>query len=408
MIGTGGAVLFLLLALIGLATGALLLLIVGVMALLVIGGSWVWSCVSIERLSYHRTLGQPRVFAGDAINLTISITNRKPVPLTWVHLGDRLPRGIEVTEVADFTDSPFRKLQLAERTSLGSYERVRWTYQVRCPHRGVYTLGPARIETGDPFGLFPRQKDIPELDFLVVYPRVVPMPELMFPAKWPLGDRQGKRRLYQDPARPSGVRTYEPGDPWKYIDWKATARRNSLQVKIFEPGSSLLTILAANIDTTGIPYGGSIPKHLERIMTVTASLARDALAEGRSVGFISNGKSVLYERPMSVPAGRSRDQLPLILEALAMVTPYTNTAIEEQLLKTVRTLPAGATMILITSLITPGLRRALELLLSQGKAPILLWVAESPPEDLPAGIDWRDLHFYLTSLEGGERYGSDA
>jgi uncharacterized protein (DUF58 family) len=399
MIGAGGAVLFLLLGLIGLAAGAPLLLIVGGMALLVIGGAWLWSRVSLERLTYQRTLTQGRVFAGEEISLSVSLTNRKPVPLGWVRLEDGLPEGLKITEIAAGATSPFQKLHISERTSLGSYERVRWTYRVRCPHRGIYTLGPAKLETGDPFGLFPRQMDLPDPDFLVVYPRIIPMPELMLPARWPLGDRRGSQRLHQDPARPSGVREYQPGDPWKYMDWKATARRNSLQVKIFEPGSSLLTLLLANIDTTGIPYGGSIPQHLERVMTVTASLAQDALAASRSVGFISNGKSVLYERPMSVPPGRSREQLPLILEALAMVTPYVGAPMEEQLLKAVRTLPAGATTVLITAIITPGLRHALELLLRQGRAPLVLWVAGWAPEDLPQGIEWRDLHYYLTTQE---------
>ena len=406
MIGTGGAVLFLILGLIGLATGAPVLLVVGGMALLVIGGAWLWSRLSIERLTYQRTLTQGRVFAGDEVALSVALTNRKPVPLAWVRLGDSLPEGLEITEIAATRTFPFQKLRLAERASLGAYERIRWTYRVRCPHRGVYSLGPARLDTGDPFGLFPRQTHLPDSDFLVVYPRIVPMPELMLPARWPLGDRKGSQRLHQDPARPGGIREYQPGDPWKYIDWKATARRNSLHVKIFEPGSSLLTVLLANIDTTGVPYGGSIPKHLERVLTVTASLTQDALAAGRGVGFISNGKSVLYERPMSVPPGRSREQLPLILEALAMVTPYVGAPMEEQLLKAVRNLPAGATTVLITAIITPGLRHALELLLRQGRAPLVLWVAEWPPENLPLGIEWRDLHYYLATQE--KEHGADA
>jgi len=38
--------------------------------------------------------------------------------------------------------------------SLRWYERVRIQYRIQCQERGYYRLGPARVISGDIFGLF--------------------------------------------------------------------------------------------------------------------------------------------------------------------------------------------------------------------------------------------------------------
>ena len=399
MLGSAWVFLFLFLVAIGLAATSGVLVAIGSMGLLVAVGAWMWGRVAPARLSYRRVLGQGRAFPDEEVTLAIELTNRKRIPLAWVQIEDDFPEGLEITERPLEVTSRPRLWNLSHRTSIGPYERVRWSYRVRCARRGVYRLGPAHLRTGDVFGLFPQHVNLADQDSLLVYPRTVPLPELGLPARWPVGDRRGAQRLYQDPARPAGVRDYQPGDPMKHVDWKATARRNTLQVKVFEPGASLLTVALANVDTVGSPYGGAIPRHLERVVTVAASMCREALAAGQSVGMITNGKSVLYERPMSVPPGRNRQQLPLIFEALAMVTPFVGSLMEEELVTAARRLPPGATTVLITAVLTQELRHALELLLGERRAPLVLWVADWEPEGWPPGIVCRNLAPYLASLE---------
>ena len=296
-----------------------------------------------------------RAFAGDEVLLRITVTNRKPIPLAWVRLMDSVPEGLELVEHPLEWDPKLLVQNLVHRVSLGAYERVRWTYRLRCTRRGLFRLGPASLRTGDIFGFFPRQRPLTEQHFILVYPRTVPLPDVGLPARWPVGDRRGARRLYQDPARPAGVRDYLPGDPVKHIDWKATARRGALQVKVFEPGASILAVPVVNVDTIGLPYGGAIPHHLERVLTTAASLTEEALGHGLNVGLITNGKSALYDHPMSVAPGRSRQQLDMVYEALAMVTPYVGSRIEEQLLMAARRLPPGVTLVLITAILTTEL-----------------------------------------------------
>ena len=399
MLGSVWGVLFLALVVMGLAGEYPVLAAVGGMGLLVAGGAWVWSRLSLERLDFERTLSANRAFAGDEVLLRITVTNRKPIPLAWVRVMDSVPEGLELVEHPLEWDPKLLVQNLVHRVSLGAYERVRWTYRLRCTRRGLFRLGPASLRTGDIFGFFPRQRALTEQDFILVYPRTVPLPDTGLPARWPVGDRRGARRLYQDPARPSGVRDYLPGDPVKHIDWKATARRGGLQVKVFEPGASILAVPVVNVDTIGVPYGGAIPHHLERVLTTAASLTEEALGHGLNVGLITNGKSALYDHPMSVAPGRSRQQLDMIYEALAMVTPYVGSPIEEQLLMAARRLPPGVTLVLVTAILTTELRQSLQLLLHEKRVPMVLWVADFEPERMPVGVPWWDLAPYLASLE---------
>ena len=105
---------------------------------------------------------------------------------------------------------------------------------------------------------------------------------------------------------------------------------------------------------------------------------------------------------MSVNPGRSRQQLDMIYEALAMVTPYVGSRIEEQLLMAARRLPPGVTLVLITAILTTELRQSLQLLLREGRVPMVLWVADFEPERMPVGVPWWDLAPYFAVAGGGE------
>ena len=392
---------FLALVLAGMLSRSPALAAMGTVGALVAAGTWLWSRASLDRLVYERRLSRHRAFPGEVVELSISLTNGKVFPLTWVTVRDDIPQGLSLLDGEVREGARPRVGDLIHNTSLAGYERVRWRYQLQCNARGLYRLGPATLRSGDPFGFFPRDRWDAAQEALLVYPQPVPLPDLHLPAKWPVGDRRGVRQLHGDASRPAGVREYEPGDPWHRVDWKATARRGALHVKVLEPGASLLTAIVTNIDTIGNPSGGYIPHHLERLATVSASLAQEALSGGQSVALFTNGKSVLFERPMSVVLGRSQQHLILILEALAMLTPFVAAPIEEMLLETRRRVPPGVTTVLVTAVMTPGLIHAIEILQRQRRAPVVLWVADNEPRGIPAGIEWRNLVPYLETLEQG-------
>ena len=399
MFGTASTVIFGILSLVGLATISASLSAVGIMGLLVSLGTWFWSRSAPQDLTYERTLSQDHAFFDEELSLAITITNNKPIPVTWIEIEDEFPEDLVILG-KDLEDSSKQGVRnLSHKVSLGPFEKIVWNYRLRCCQRGAYQIGPATLRTGDPFGFFEKWVFFPKKDSLLVYPKVVPVRLLDLDARSETGDTRGKKRLNQDTGTMKGFKEYEPGDPLKLIDWKATARHNRLLTRVLEPDNSLVAVPLLNIDTTGVPYGGFIPKNLERVITVAASITWEALSAGRSVGIVTNGKSLLHERPMSVRPGRNPKQLSLIFETFAMASSFVGSQIDHDLLITSRKLPPGATFLFITGIMNEAIQNALEILASQHREPLVLWVSDWEPEGIPDNIPWKDLSRQLSSLE---------
>ena len=64
---------------------------------------------------------------------------------------------------------------LGQVVSLSWFERARLRYRLRCNARGVFTIGPVLVRTGDPFGFAGREATLPVYDQVLVYPRIVPI-----------------------------------------------------------------------------------------------------------------------------------------------------------------------------------------------------------------------------------------
>src|SRR5204863_361308 len=82
-------------------------------------------------------------------------------------------------------------------------------------------LGPVKLRSGDPFGFGASEVTLNVYDRLLVYPRVVALESLGFPARHPFGDARDPRRLFQDPSRTAGIRPFVTGDSPRHIHWKA-------------------------------------------------------------------------------------------------------------------------------------------------------------------------------------------
>jgi len=248
-------------------------------------------------------------------------------------------------------------------------------------------LGPTRLRASDLFGLFQREQSLPEVSTLLVYPKSYPLEMLGLPRRHPLGALRGKNPLFQDMTRPAGVREYQQGDPWKRVDWKATARSGKLQVRLLDPFAAETLIVALNLDTTEEPWMGFVPHVLERGVTVAASVAQDGLERRVPVGLVSNGAHISARKPLFIEPSRRPSQLVDILETLAMAGPMTIRPLEEVLLSAGPRLPTGVTMVVVTSLLGPGLSLTLQDLLRRGHAVVALWTGDQAPPRFPEGVE---------------------
>ena len=394
---------FVALIFVGIFAGEGLLIGFSVMGLLVVGTARLWNKASLQDVTYERELSQRRVFIGEKATLSITVTNRKPLPLGRVRVEDDLPACMSI-EGAEVVGSPNPEGQtLLHSTSMSWYERVRWTYEFQCNRRGYFRIGPSTLRSGDLFGFFRSERESQDRDYVLVYPRIAPLPEIGIPSARPLGETRGGIRIFEDASRPMGLRDYRLGDPLKTIDWKATARMQDIQVRTYEPSSSVTVVLAVAVDTMAHTWEGYSAIHLERIITAAASLAVYASEKQYSLGLFSNGTPVLADRPMKIAPSQAHDQLTIILEALASIRPLPMGSITGQLSQQWRRFPLGATIVIILSLISEELPQILENMRARGYKLVVVYVGDDPCPPMPEGVLLHEIGGAFEGLEFAEQ-----
>jgi len=333
----------------------------------------LWSHLSLARLSCRRQLSEHRAFPGETIQVKLQVDNRKPLPLPWVHVEDEIPQALVCT-----SSLPGQKSgsALIRRTAaMLWYSSIKWKYELPCSKRGYYPLGPTVISSGDILGLYSRSFQADLEDSVIVYPKLLPVGPLEIPSHQPMGDTHSEVRIFQDPTRPIGVRDYQQGDSLRHVHWKASARRQALQVKIFESTTTFKVALFLSVDS--FTHNGSFSEDaFELGISVAASVAHQAMEKGSPAGLFVNTQKVDSGQPVSISPSGSRDQLTAILEALAKVTASSSGPFESFLEREQEILHAGTTLILILAKPPESLPLLVQSLKGRGFKLLVFFIGE--------------------------------
>ena len=333
---------------IGLVASEGLLLVVGSLVIVLAVAARVWDKYAFRSVSHTRTINRKRAFIGDTVDYAVSLDNDKLLPLIWVDIQDSFPDGLDLAGATMRGTGLEANRQHTITTSLLPYQKATWKYTMTCTERGYHRIGPLRLRTGDMFGFSSAETRYTHYDHILVYPRVIDLDRVLFPPEHPMGEVRGSKPLYHDTNRVVGQRDYQPRDPLKHIDWKATARARRLQTKVFEPVVSLNMLIVMNGSTRDLTWQGSNRRLFERTVTVAASAASLADRRGYSYGVVSNAVASYTGKWINVPMGASSSQLSMVLEALAMAAPYVVAPLSEVLNSERNSLPAGTTILLVT------------------------------------------------------------
>jgi uncharacterized protein (DUF58 family) len=232
---------------------------------------------------------------------------------------------------------------------INMYHRVKRRFPMRCIQRGAFIFGPTSIRSGDLFGFFRREMIIDKLDYLLVYPRLVPLEKLGIPSRQLFGDIRLKRHLFQDPVLTAGVREYVSGDSLKRIHWKSTARIGRLQTKVYEPTTTVDISLFLDVRTLRAPLWGSIYQLQELGIIAAASISQEALQAGFRVGLHVNQITRFSQGLLKVPHSGHPDQLQHILEALAQVHQVDTIPMAKYIRQEASRLPWGSTLLVVAA-----------------------------------------------------------
>jgi uncharacterized protein (DUF58 family) len=158
---------------------------------------WIWTGHGLRGVAYERRLERDRVSWGEEIPTSVTIWNRKRLPVAWIRAEDATSPGVVVRE------RPLAGVRrggqaLRNAWTLAPFERVTRHFHVTAQRRGVYELGPVELSVGD---LFAREAATEQRDLVqrfLVRPRTVETAALPRPDRW--GDRDRARTgLAEDP-----------------------------------------------------------------------------------------------------------------------------------------------------------------------------------------------------------------
>jgi uncharacterized protein (DUF58 family) len=196
--------------------------------------------------------------------------------------------------------------------TLGPRETKSWKTQTVCKRRGLFSIGPVKVTTGDPFGFFRYTNTYGRASSVLVYPQAIELPNFYVPPANLPGEGRFRKRTHYVTPNAGGVRDYEFGDSLNRIHWPTTARTGRLMVKLFEldPASDIWLVLDLE---RSVHVGQGEEGTEEYAIKLAASVARYFLLANRSVGFIAHGRRLFLE-----DAERGAQHYTRILEALAL------------------------------------------------------------------------------------------
>jgi len=383
------------LTLFGLAFRLKGLMLVAALLLTIVPIAWLWNKYALHGLHYERLFSERRAFPDETLELIVRVSNWKLLPVGWLHIVDQFPLDVPLLDEELITTQSSNVGQLATAFSLRWYQRVSRRYRLHCPRRGFYRFGPAHLKSGDLFGLFSQEGWQKEYDWLIVYPRVLPIAELGLLSKEPFGETKARQRIFADPMRTIGVRDHQPEDSFKHIHWKATARQQRLQTRVYEPTTSYNLVVFLNVATFAKHWQGTDPALLEKAISVAASIASYGVEQRYVVGVIANGSVPHSDQSIKVLPSRNPKQLARILEALAAVTGFATSSIEALLMAESPKLPWGSTLVVVTAIVSEELAATLLLLRDVGRRLVLISLDQEPPSQELEGI----LSYHLPGVE---------
>jgi uncharacterized protein (DUF58 family) len=304
---------------------------------------WAWANLRGLEVSVHRYA--QRVQVGEDASERVSVANRSPFPKLWL-------------EVEDPSDLPGYRVKAV--VALSARGRRSWRMAAPCLKRGLYTIGPLTVRSGDPFGLFHFRRTFGPAHSLVVYPLPEALPHFWAPPAELAADGRQRRPTHFVTPSAASVRDYEPGDSFGRIHWPSTARLGRLVVKTFdvEPAGDVWVVLDLQRE---VQAGAGDESTEEYGVRVACSVANHFLARHRPVGYVACGAQTTV-----LPPDRGRQHLARVLEALALARGVGDVPLTDLLNGESGRFGRHSTLVVITPSAEEGWVSALEALVERG------------------------------------------
>lgn len=291
--------------------------------------AWVSSRRPLEGIAARREM-YPSAFEGDEVPVEILLEGERPA------------RMIEVVDA--FGPSIAVEQRMLEPGPLEPGLQRRLRYTAYCSrHWGLHPVGPIRIVSSDPAGLFHAERTLPGTEEFAVFPQVYEVAGLSeLGARSTLVPHESSAGRPGQSLVPMGVREYRAGDDLRRVHWPATARRGALMVKEVEVDLAPYFTVVIDLDRRH-RAGMGRKSTLEYVLRTSASAIWTSV---RSGGFVQ--VAGMGARPLHVPPGRGENHLTFALYELIRTGLDGTVPLHEVLLQNLPFVPPGSTVVIVS------------------------------------------------------------
>lgn len=207
----------------------------------------------------------------------------------------------------------FQRRDILFKTTLQPRQRKFINYVLRPTKRGEYQFGDVRVYVRSPLGLVRRRYNFAQAETLPVYPSFLQMRkyELMAISNnlSELGIKKIRRLGHS--MEFEQVKSYVPGDDYRTINWKATARQGNLMVNNYtDEKSQHVYCVIDKSRVMKMPFDGMTL--LDYAINASLVLSNVALIKEDKAGLVTVGGKV----GSVIPSDRRPTQINKILEVL--------------------------------------------------------------------------------------------
>ncbi|MET1013020.1 MAG: DUF58 domain-containing protein [Paenisporosarcina sp.] len=201
--------------------------------------------------------------------------------------------------------------------TIGYNEKIVLNIPVQGAKRGISKLKDLELTIPHLFGegsIVMTYQPIILMDQMV-FPNIFAVKELRHPSPLKPGSFEMKHSIFNDVFSPIGTRDYVPSDQFHHIHWKASARLQKLQTKVFTPIANESVMLIVNI-----AQGYSIISDLEEKIEVIASIIDFYYREGIPYSIVINVRAFGQSPYLFIQTGDGQKQRQKSMELLSILS----------------------------------------------------------------------------------------
>lgn len=316
-----------------------------------------------------RTLSKNVTQAGNSVDVTLDLERKIGIFLPYLIIEDCFSTSLKPVYRSNLvwgkfkdTVQPTRKTESKQVMFPMFKRKIRLSYRFADLPRGSHHFDKVSLKTSDIFGFIQKTATFAVDNTIIVYPEKKEIAVKKLRNNFEEGNTAAFSFQSRNTNVVTGIREYMPGDRFSWIDWKTTARKQSLMTKEFEQEKSTEYYLILDTSYSGSFNGMGVEASVLLARSIIDYLDRRSI----NIGLLSLGNEVVYFSPQQQASMKD-----MLHYHLSTFKPQKNGRFALQLTERINQIPKNLFVLILTTEVDLALVQALKLVQQKSKQIII-------------------------------------